>query len=114
MYGGSFAFGEFDQFVDRISRTKRSPASRAEAVDTERVHVEATNNGTHPADVIAVGMSDDREIDASRVVVALDVVDERFAVVLETRIDDDVPQGAVECRETRCDRIAGLTLVAHR
>jgi hypothetical protein len=58
-------------------------------------------------------MRQDCQVDSAGLVLALDVLDQSLAVILETGVDDHVRERTGRPRESHGDRVAGPAAVAH-
>jgi hypothetical protein len=76
-------------------------------------NVQSTDHLTHTADVIAVGMREDREVNGADAIVGLDVLDKGETVVSEAGVNDDHRLGlSVRPGKAHADGVARSTAVA--
>lgn len=107
VYVGAVFGRDVHEVIDSGCRWQGGPAARADVMQPQLPDGEAADDLSHSADVVAVGVGQDREVDDVSAVELLDVLGECFSVVPVAGVDHHDGFGAaVWAREAHADGVA--------
>jgi hypothetical protein len=102
------------QLADRVSGWKRRATPLVNAMDAQGSHVELTQDCPHPADVVAVRVGHNRNVNVAGSVPVVEMLDYGISRCRETGVDHNVRQSAVlRVGEPNSYRVAMPASVAH-